>query len=382
MKKKKIIILTSSGGAGHISATRALQSYLEADYEIQPVYVLLDIFKSIDPCSVISFGALNGEIIYNYFLRKKWYRMINILYKFGCWYSSLCRNRMIRLAQKYLSAHQPDLMISVTPIVNGVMLEAAKALNIPFMIIPTDLDATSFLKGICTPQYDKFFVMIALNDPLIIKTLESAHIPEAQISVVGFPLRLDFLTHHPILATKTKYGIPAHKPIVLLMMGGQGSQSLIDFAKHIAHIQDNFHVIICMGKDESIKKDLERITFNPGITTTFLGFTHHIAELMAISDFIITKSGSVSFAEGIYMNCPMILDATARPLVWERLNHKLLTTHEWGTCLHRYQDIQKTIKKFLEDKKWHDQVGNNLKEFPKKRPEHEIPALIHKILNN
>jgi processive 1,2-diacylglycerol beta-glucosyltransferase len=324
MNKKKIIILTSSGGAGHISATQAIQGYLQDEYDIKPVYALAEIFNSVDLISILSFKKTSSEKLYNYFLRKKWYWAINCMYAIGKPYSRFRKKRMIQLATEYLAKHKPDLIISVAPLINGAFLEAAKALDLPFMIIPTDLDADSFLQGIYNPDYDNFCMTVAFDDPIIKNTMKAARIKENQQHAVGFPLRKDFLQQHDTHTVKHKYNVPEGKPVVLMMMGGQGSAALTAFAKQIAQVNDELHLIACVGRDESAKAALEAISFNKNISTTFLCYTQDIAELMAISDIIITKSGSVSFVEAIYTNSPMILDATATPPKWEQLNHTLL----------------------------------------------------------
>lgn len=379
--KKKVIIFTSGGGGGHISAAKAIESYLGPDYESKTVLAFNEVFKSIDPITLLTFGKLNGEDIYNFFLKRRGYAILNFIYDFGNWYFSLQTKAMTRIATQYLAQEKPDLVISVIPIVNGILLSAAQANNIPFLLVPTDFDVTTFVRGIKNPSYSKFHVTLGLNDPMVIKTIKSAEINPNQISFTGLPMRKDFFEPKDVHALKKEYGIKEGKPVIVLMMGGQGNSSILNFAHQLAVLTIPAHIIFCTGKNTQIKEQLTKIDFNPAATITTLGYTDRISDLLAIADLLITKSGSVSFAEGLYMNVPMILDATAILLYWERLNHVLLQTHNWGKCLKKVKDLNKQVTQILSDPSYYKSIKESLKKNPKIRFDLEIKSLIEKVIS-
>ncbi len=61
-------------------------------------------------------------------------------YNIGSWYYNFFKSSVEPLLEKYLTQHQPDLIISVIPLINNLVLKVAQKLNIPFLLIPTDLD--------------------------------------------------------------------------------------------------------------------------------------------------------------------------------------------------------------------------------------------------
>ncbi len=378
--KKKIIIFTSGGGNGHISATKALNSYLSDEYEIKPVFIFEDVFLRVDPASVITFGKIQGEDVYNFFLKRRWYSIINLIYDFGYWYYNLISKSTTRIASEYLAKEKPDLVISVIPIVNSVILAACQKNNIPFMLIPTDFDVTSFVARIKKPTFRKFMVTLGSADPLVKVKVAPAQIPADQIAITGLPMRKDFFESKDIPLIKKQFGVPEDKPVIVLMMGGQGNSSIMAFAQQIANLSIPAHVIICIGRNSDVKETLKNITFAPHITTTILGFTERISDLLAMADLLITKSGSVSFAEGITMNVPMILDGTATLIYWERLNHTLLTVHDWGICLKKPEDLNTAIIKILGDSNHYQEIKKNLEAVPKMQLDLEIKPLIEKLL--
>ena len=44
-----------------------------------------------------------------------------------------------QLLHDYFIQTKPSLIISVIPLINNIILDAAQELNIPFMMVPTDL---------------------------------------------------------------------------------------------------------------------------------------------------------------------------------------------------------------------------------------------------
>lgn len=378
--KKKIIVFTSSGGNGHISATKALQTYLSDEYEIQPVYIFEEVFKGVDPAATLTFGTITGEDIYNFFLRRRHYQILNKIYRLGTWYFGIRSKSMLKLLIAFLDKQKPDLIVSVIPVVNDIILAACKDLKIPFLLIPTDFDVSSFLVRIHQPSYDKFALTLGSNDPLVLKTIANAAINPEQVVFAGLPMRKDFFETKDIGILKKQFGVPEGKPVIVIMMGGQGNTSILAFAKQLATLPISAHIIFCIGRNSSIASTIKNIHFAPYLSITVLGFTERISDLLAMADLLITKSGSVSFAEGITMKVPMILDATAPLLYWERLNHTLLTTHNWGVCLKKVTDLNQAILAILGDRVKYEYVKQNIAAFTTHRLDQEIKPIIQKLM--
>lgn len=380
--KKKIIIFTTAGGNGHISATKALSSYLSDEYEIMPVFIFEEVLKKIDPVALLTFGKLTGPEVYNFFTRHGNYKMLNFIYKFGNWYSRHRIKSMSALINNYLAHNKPDLVISVIPFVNDTILKVAEKNNIPLLLIPTDFDVTTFIVGINNPQYPKFITTLGADDPLIKTRIEPTHMNEKQIAITGLPIRKDFFEvndkNKELL--KRQYGIENNKPVIVLMKGGQVKPTILAFAKELTKLSFPAHLIFCVSNNEKIRKRIQELTFPSHISVTILGFTEHISELFAMADLLITKSGSASLAEGIAMNVPMILDATETLLYWERLNHTLLTTHHWGISLKNIKGLNSAIIQILGDPTHYQQIKRNLEAFDKPRLDLEIKPIIERLL--
>lgn len=377
--KKKIIIFTSSGGGGHESAAKALDEYLQNDYEIVQTYIFAQALRPLDLLRMITFGMTNGEALYNFLIRKKYFHMLNTFASFGKWVLSISEGPAHKLIKNYLAQQKPDLIISVVPYVNNSILQAARDLNMSFILIPTDLDATNFVFKIHTNKYKKFWVISAFNDPEIKKTILSADIPETQLVVGGFPIRTSFFEQKNTNAIKKHYSIPADRPVIFMLMGATGCDIMLTFVQELHKSSIPLHLILVLGRNNHLKPKIEALLTENKITATLFNFTDKIADLMAVSDLCITKSGSVSVCEAIYSNLPILLDATSTVLQWEALNHPFIKEHGFGSSIESYADIAPLVETYLKDTKKYAQMKIKLEDFEKKNLETTLRQLLDDI---
>ena len=261
------------------------------------------------------------------------------------------RNKTYQLIDNHIIKNKPDLIISVVPIINNIILDASKKNNIPFFLIPTDLDATTFIHRINTPTYKKFKLCLAFNNADISKTIKPAQISPNQIETTGFILRPDFFVQKNIKQLKQEFYIPENKSIVMVFMGSMGSEEIVRFAQELFKLTTPTHLLLCIGKTEKVRKQIETLICPEHISKSIIGFTERIADLMALSDLLITKSGSVSVCEAIYMQVPMLLDATSTVLKWEQFNHHFIKKNQFGDSIKKFTNLTSLVTTLLANKK-------------------------------
>jgi processive 1,2-diacylglycerol beta-glucosyltransferase len=381
LPKKKILIFTSPGGGGHMSATRALQEYLGDEYEISSSFIFQEVLGSFDPISTITFGYSCGEATYNYFITKKFYRILNAMGSFGTWYHSSWHNSITKKIVHFLDNKKPDMVISVVPYVNNALLEATQSLDIPFIMLPTDLDVRTFIGGIKKPDYKKFHLILGLHDDEILERVNKAEIPADQITIGGFPLRSDFLSKkNNIRALKKEFNVPQDKPVLMIMMGAAGSNSIYKFIKQLSVVQEPLHLIVVLGRNEQIRGRIESIPLPASLSMTILGFTNRVADLMSISDLCLTKSGSVSFCEALYSGLPLVIDATTHSIRWERFNHHFTEKYFVGYVVKRYDALPQLLSQLLQNPQIIDRMKQNLHTIEKPKLNKNIRPIIQRLL--
>jgi processive 1,2-diacylglycerol beta-glucosyltransferase len=378
---KKIVIFTCPAGGGHSSVSNALEEQLKGHYVVSQAFIFTDVLGSIDPLNYISRGRYNGEMIYNWFIRRRMYWALNNLAQFGSGLYSFFAPRVERRIEEFLKKEKPDLVISVIPFVNSSILAVTKKLDLPFIVIPTDLDATLFLTGPKNSNYEKLYFTLPFENQLIKQSIEKAHIPADKLYVTGFVLRPAFFTPKDENKIKEEFNIPLGKPVVMVMTGAVGSVTSYYFTQELVKCEQPVHLVICIGKNESLRKKIEELELPKHVSMTIVGFTDRVAELMSVSDLFVTKSGSVSFCEGMYMNIPMLLDATATVMDWEKLNHEIAEKYEFGKSVKSNEEIRHVVESLIANPEALAIMRQNLENMNKKRGCLEIKKLIKAIIS-
>ncbi len=379
--KKKIIIFTSSGGGGHESASRALDGYLKDDYELVHTYIFSEVLHPTDPLHRVTFGKLNGEWLYNKLILKKYFRTLNLLSRFGICLFSASKNSVRSLIRNYLTQQKPDIIISIIPYVNDEILRVAQELAIPFILIPTDLDGTNFVFNVDTYTHKDFWIVSSFNDPAIQEIIATSQVPKTQLLIGGFPVRKSFFEAKDTNAIKKQHGIPEDKPVLFILMGAAGSNVMCNFVEALDTISFPLHLILVLGRNSQLRPKIEKLIAKSNfLTATLFNVTDQIADLMAVADLCITKSGSVSVCETIYSNLPLLLDATSAVLKWELFNHEFVKRHGFGESIKSYADIVPLVEKFLKDTHKYAQMKMALMDFEKKNLESTLRQLLSDIL--
>lgn len=378
-KNKKILIFTSSGGGGHLSATAALENYLHEDYELEIVHIF-KLLLHLDPIRMITGNKYSCEELFNEFLPKKYVRLLTWISRLGIEYIHRRRKRIYNELRAYCIQTKPTLIISVIPVMNYIILDVAQDLNIPFLLIPTDLDVTIYIQRIHNPTYKQFYLGLSFDDKDILKPIKKNLISPEHLFFLGAPLKPDFFVHKDKNLLKQEYNITEDKPVIMVLMGARGSYETERYTQQLLKLSFPTHLLICVGKNLKSKEALDKIATPSHITMSVIGFTDHIADYMTMSDILISKSGTQSVCESLYMNIPIFLDAISGPLLWEKGNHKFIKKHHFGDLIKKYNQIIPLVSLVIEKPQRLLLYKHAIKKLKKNNFSQELPALVKKII--
>jgi len=378
MNKKKVLILTSSGGGGHLSATAALEKYLGHDYNVQPIHIF-KLLLNLDPIRILTFNKYTCEELINKLLPKKYVRLIALISRLGTQYIHRRRKKIRQELRDYFIKEQPALIISVVPIMNYIILDIAQELNIPFVLIPTDLNVSIYIQRIKKPTYKQFYIGLSFDDKDILKPIEKAHIASEHVVTLGAPLKPDFFTPKRAVILKHKYRLNNDIPIIMVLMGSRGSSETEKYTQQLLKLTMPVQLVVCIGQNLKSKEKLERLAVPEHITLKIVEFTQHIAEYMAMADILISKSGSQSVCEALYTNTPLLLDATSALLPWEKFNHTFIKQHHFGDCIKKHTNIVPLMTSLLEHPRTLAAYKHHLEKLEKNNFADELHKLIKKI---
>lgn len=346
-KPKKIILLTSKGGYGHMAACATLKNIL-TDYDVSIVNPF-EIISSLDIVKKISRGKSDGEQFYNSLLQNGWIRFMNFFcYRPAFYFIHRDRNKIETKIWHFLKQEKPDLLISTIPLLNYPISCAAEQSNIPFMLVTLDADLTKWLLDLEKLTHRNFMLTVGTRTPLVTQQLAAKKIPEHSIREIGCPLRKDFFEPKNKDAILRDWKLPSDKPIAMLIRGGTGSNKLIDYVTTLQKYDKPLHLLVCVGRNELLATRLNKLHKKDSLVTlSVIPFTTRISDLMFVSDILITQSTLNTCNEAMHFGIPILIDKTSPTLFWEDAAIDVINKNGTGAVFKKMQNLNELVEKYL-----------------------------------
>lgn len=292
LSNSRILIISCSSGLGHIRAGEALRTYLTqnsphtvtdhydaADYG--GIFLKTAISRTYD-AMVTYYPPLFGEL----YKAADTKTGSSILKKTAPLFRYSSRP-LLKAIEKFA----PDRIIT-THFIVPYLLEHA-TLNCPLDIVVTDYRVNRIWLG---PGIRHVFVPTSS----IAETLRTEH---PSVIVSGIPIDPAFYTlprHH------LDHLFSPSTPTVLVLSGGKGYTDTCTIVSELLMQAGTYAVLAVAGNNRRLQKKLETLSSNRH-PYHVLGFTHDMAELMKLSDCIVTKPGGLSISEALYLQKPLVL---------------------------------------------------------------------------
>lgn len=304
---KRIVILYSTGGMGHKKAALAI---LEAFKKKAPH----DEVEAIDALEYAGkFYNFVYKDFYIFFMTKaKWlwgalYYLSNIP-----WVDAVTRGMRNAVDLSSLGGLVPmlhdkcaDAIVATHFILPSVAGELKKDewFRSKMYTVMTDYGPHSYW---LSRDVDRFF----LGSDSALEEMAKRGIPRDKMIVTGIPTEGVFSGEFDTAAVRARYSLDPSRKTIFLLSGGFGvgpmEKMLLALNKCAAPIQ----VIAVCGHNKKAYEDIEKL--KPGLKypVVLLGFTDKVAELMSVSDLMVTKAGGISVTEAMNARLPMILFAS------------------------------------------------------------------------
>lgn len=212
----------------------------------------------------------------------------------------LIQNGLLRL----ITGVQPDIIVSIHPLLTRVTVRAIRALGlpVPFITVVTDL---------ITIHHSWF---AAGADGYIVPTEEAKQLylhhglDPQQVHMLGMPIDPKF-THavDSKQELQQRFGLRPDLPVVLLVGGGDGAGGLQAAVRAISQAHLPVQLIVVTGRNRKLYAHLQRTRASLHVPAKILGFVQNMPELMRASDVIVTKAGPGTICEALSCNLPIIL---------------------------------------------------------------------------
>lgn len=307
-----ILLLMSDTGGGHRASAQALEAAFDV---LCPGRVRI---TTVDFWATVAGWPFNNFPAQYTFLAKR-----PILWKFlYLWAAFRPTRELTELAfslfahgsvRRYFQDAQPDLILSVHPLVNRLSLSVLSYIQKrqamptpPFVTVVTDL-------GDAHPTwFDTRANMVYVPSQPLRELAISEGVRQDKIRLLGLPIRPSFWQSAPDRQLlRVKLGMAQHIPTVLLVGGGDGVGGLSAIAEAIAAKIANEagavagQLVVVCGKNKKLLAKMRARSWP--VPVILKGFVTNMSDWMSACDIICSKAGPGTIAEAWIRGLPIII---------------------------------------------------------------------------
>ncbi len=348
--QSSLLIFTCGGGRSHLNVTKAMSEYAKGRYHIQVANTLEDTLASTDVFKRMLFN-FSQERLYNHLVRNEEFEWVKLLTSVGPFFLMMQQESIEKQIRLEVLKQHPDMLISCFPCLNAMFLNVAKELNLPLLMVTTELDTAFFTKGMnghsCDLSYPKWRMTLAYDTPEMRTKIEN-RIPSDKISITGFPVRSSF-NQLPTEAEKSElrreFGIGPNDRVLLVIIGGIAGRATEKYAAILASLtaldiseltEGDLH-IICLCGDQKVQDNrdmrfrINALPTNPRLHMHAIGAVDDQALLMSIADGLLTQPEGCTTNEALASGLPMIFHAPFALMDWEVFNMEFCIQANMGS---------------------------------------------------
>jgi len=293
----RVLILSTSAGAGHIRAADA----------IEKAFAELGAAREVLHVDALDYTNKVFRALYS----KAYLDLVNRMPEAMGWlYDHLdkpWKNERRRLALdalntrpliKMLKDYKPDFAVCTHFLPSEILswLKAKERVRCPQAIVVTDFDVHAM--WLCH-HYAQYFV--ALEETRV--HMEKLGIEKEKLTVSGIPIDPVFALAKDKREMRLRHGLAPYTPTILVSTGGFGVGRVEDLFSCLCELQHEVQVVILCGRNEALKKRLDKLAARrpAGSRVSFknLGFTTQVDELMSAADILMGKPGGLTTSEAL-----------------------------------------------------------------------------------
>lgn len=342
--KPRILILTASYGEGHNAAARNLVAACEA--EAGPGTALLaDLFALASPrlTRVTRWGYL-AAINRTPRLWSAFFGWVDRARPFPRHLWLLRREG--RFLARLLREEKPAAVCSTYPVYGFLLeqLQRREGVQTPHYNVVTDSISINSLWWL--PRCAGWFVPNADSAQVMI----GAGVDPALVHTTGFPLPAIFTAPGPALQPPNLAAGHAPRILYIINSGTQHAEA----TAHRLLAENAWEVTCAVGRDEALRRRLQKLAAHRRTPATILGWTDQIPRLLLTHHVVLSKAGGATTQEAIAARCPMIVNQIVPGQ--EEGNYELLRRHRIGAYAPTPDEVIATLHRAFAGRGalWHE----------------------------
>jgi processive 1,2-diacylglycerol beta-glucosyltransferase len=371
MQPKRIILMYISEVSGHRSATIAIEKAIKI---LSPKSEILNInaFNYTNPISEKVINRIYMEVIKH--TPKVWdylYDNPSVVKGLEKIKNSVHKANSPKL-KKLFDNFNPDLVVCTQAFPCGMVADYKKTYesDLPLVAVLTDYIPHSYW------VYDRVDYYITPSDD-VSERLAKKGVAASKIKSYGIPFDHKFNQRLNSEDIFQKLNLDPHKPVVLIMGGGQGLGPIKTIVKSLEKVKQDIQELIITGTNKKLYRTLRRKIKRYKKEIHLFGFVQNIHEFMHISKIIISKPGGVTTAEVLSARLPMVI---VKPIPGQEVNNTNFLTHKGAAIkVDEPKDVYQVIDALLEDKNKSEHLRQAAAEIAKPNASMDIAKLLLNI---
>ncbi len=297
-----ILFLSVSAGGGHLKAAEAIKECVEAKYP-HSNNIIVDTLRYVNP---IVDKLIVGSYLNTVKTTPNIYGLLYDLSESGDNMNDFSKtvNKLLSYRIKILIEKlNPSIIVCTHPSPLQMLsnLKRKGKVRTPTIAILTDYVTHPFW---IHDHIEAYVVAHKYMKYQMIKRGVSANI----IFDYGIPVSKRFIEHLDRENILKEMSLD-NKQTILIMGGSLGFGEIRESFMSLLNCKKDLQLIVVTGKNLKLKKLLEKKSQYGNKKVKILSYTNKVAELMEISDFIITKPGGITIAESLIKELPMFLSS-------------------------------------------------------------------------
>ena len=357
MARLRILVLTSSTGAGH--DTRA-QAFAEWCFELYRHDVEVRIEQMLEKSS--GFFSL-GVRFYNWIQTKSpwvhqgFYLFVELL--------SLLNRRSVSFGRDYyeqvLREYRPHLVFSVHDCLNRGYFQLAR------QVLGADRVRCATYCGEFSGGFGYSINWVEPTADLYISRTATARdyavklgMPRERTTVRGYLMQprahLELLSDPARRAYReNELELQPDRFTVFLATGGNGANNHLELLPKLLPYADRLQVIVICGKNRPAYNEMVHWRAeHPEIECFVDGFSEEVHLLMQASDVVVTRGGTTTCAKALHFRCPIIFNVLGGIMPQEELTVKFFRNGQGAEQIENAEDFGQIIDGWMADRRSYD----------------------------
>lgn len=342
---KKILIFYGSYGGGHLSAARYIKEYINEHYQDTEV-LMMDcieyINRIINKLTTKAYSDMSKNAHW------VWKQIYYSAEKGTVSKISNTVNRLMAIKlNKLLKEISPELIISTHPFSSQMcaILKKKEKINCKLATVLTDYAPHN--QWIINSEFVDYYFVAHEG---MRKILVDKNVDKRKIHVTGIPLSNRFLAHYDKQSILEELGLKQNKTTILFFAGGEygfGKDKTFNILKTLIEKFENLQIVAISGKNVKIKEKFEELVEENDVSekVKVLSYTNKVAEIMSISDLVISKPGGLTTTESLASGLPIVV---INPIPGqEEENAEFLEKNKVGIWIRRKDNVEEKLREIL-----------------------------------